>query len=54
MTEHYVQYASLVANLQPLLTDYNLVTTLTLHFSMEIQRTTLAANLSSAQEALAF
>jgi hypothetical protein len=30
------------------------VTTLTLHFSMEIQRVMLAGNLRSSQEALAF
>ena len=54
MTEHYVRYASLAANLQPSLTEYDLVTALTSHFSMEIQRAMLAANLRSSQEALAF
>jgi hypothetical protein len=54
MTEHYVRYASLAANLQPPLTEYDLVTALTSHFSMEIQRAMLAANLKSSQEALAF
>jgi len=54
MTEHYVRYASLAANLQPPLTEYDLVTALTSHFSMEIQRAMLAANLRSSQEALAF
>jgi len=54
MTEHYVQYASLAANLQPPLTEYVLVTALTLHFSTKIQRAMLAANLRSSQEALAF
>ena len=53
MTEHYVRYASLAANLQPPLTEYDLVTALTSHFSLEI-RATLAANLRSTQEALAF
>jgi len=54
MTEHYVRYASLAANLQPPLTEYDLVTALTSHFSMEIQHAMLAANLRSSQEALAF
>jgi len=54
MTEHYVRYASLAANLQPPLTEYDLVTALTSHFSLEIQRAMLAANLRSTQEALAF
>ena len=54
MTEHYVRYASLAANLQPPLTECDLVTALTSHFSMEIQRAMLAANLRSSQEALAF
>jgi hypothetical protein len=54
MTEHYVQYANLAANLQPPLTEYVLMTALTLHFSMKIQRAMLAANLRSSQEALAF
>jgi len=54
MTENYVRYASLAANLQPPLTEYDLVTALTSHFSMEIKCAMLAANLSSPQEALAF
>jgi len=54
MTEYYVRYASLCANLQPPLTEYDLVTALTSHFSMEIQRAKLAANFKSSQEALAF
>jgi hypothetical protein len=54
MTEHYVRYARLAANLQPPLTEYDLVTPLTSHFSMEIQSAMLAANLRSSQEALAF
>jgi hypothetical protein len=53
MSEHYVCYASLAANLQPPLTEYDLVTTLTSYFSLEIQRAMLAANLKSSQEALA-
>jgi len=53
MTEHYVRYESLAANLQPPLTEYDLVTALTSHFSLEI-RAMLAANLRSTQEALAF
>jgi hypothetical protein len=32
MTEHYVRYVSLAANLQPPLTEYGLVTMLTSHF----------------------
>jgi hypothetical protein len=54
MTEHYVRYASLAANLQPPLNEYDLMTALTSHFSMEILRAMLAANLRSSQEALAF
>jgi hypothetical protein len=54
MTEHYVRYASLAAILQPPLTAYDLVTALASHFSLEIQRAMLAANLKSSQEALAF
>jgi hypothetical protein len=54
MTEYYVRYASLAANLQPPLTEFDLVTALISHFSMEIQRARLAANLRSSQEALAF
>ena len=54
MTEHYVLYASLVANLQPPLTECDFVTALTSHFPMENQRAMLAANLRSSQEALAF
>jgi len=36
MTEHYVRYTSVAANLQPPLTEYDLVTALTSHFSLEI------------------
>jgi len=54
MTEHYVLYASLAANLQPPLTECDFVTALTSHFPMENQRAMLAANLRSSQEALAF
>jgi hypothetical protein len=54
MTEHYVRYDSLAANLQPPLTEYDLVTALTSHSSMEIKRAMLAANLRSSQEALTF
>jgi len=54
MTEHYAQYASLAANLQPPLTEHDLVTALTSHFPTEIQRAMLASNLRSSQEALAF
>jgi len=54
MTGHYVRYVSLAANLQPPLTEYDLVTALTSHFSLEIQRAMLAANLRSTQENLAF
>jgi len=53
MTESYVRYASLAANLQPPLTEYDLVTALTWLFSMEIQRAILVANIRSTQEALA-
>jgi hypothetical protein len=34
--EHYVRYASRAANLQPPLSEYDLVTALTSHFPMEI------------------
>jgi hypothetical protein len=54
MTENYFRYASLAANLQLPLTEYDLVPALTSHFSMEIQCAMLAANLRSSQEALAF
>jgi hypothetical protein len=54
MTEHYVRYASLAANLQPPMTEYDIVTALTSHFPMEIQRSMLAANLRTSQEALEF
>ena len=37
MTECYVRYASLAANLQPLLTEYDLVANLISHFPMEIK-----------------
>jgi len=40
--------------LQPPLTEYDLVTALTSHFPMEIQRAMFAANFRSSQEALAF
>jgi hypothetical protein len=40
--------------MQPPLTEYDLVTALTSHFPMEIQRAMLAANLRSSQEALGF
>jgi len=53
MTEHYARYASLAANFQPTLIEYELVTALTSDFSMEIQRAMFAANLRSAQEAVA-
>jgi len=54
MTEHYIPCASLAANLQPPLTEYDLVTALTTHFSPEIQCAMHAANLRSFQEALEF
>jgi len=36
MSEHYFRYAGLASNLQPPLTECDLVTALTSHFSMEI------------------
>jgi hypothetical protein len=46
MTDHYVRHATLAANLQPALTEYDLVTALTSHISLEIQCATLAASLT--------
>ena len=55
MAEHYVRYASLAANFQRPLTEYDdFATALTSHLAMDIQRAMLAANLRSSQKTLAF
>jgi hypothetical protein len=54
MTEHYVKYASLAANLQPPLSEYDLVTALNSHFPIDIQRAVFTANVKISQEVLAF
>jgi hypothetical protein len=54
MAEHYIRSFSLAANLQPVLSKYNLVGALNPHFPIDFQKCMISANLKSKQDALAF
>jgi hypothetical protein len=52
MAAHYLRYVQLAANLQPPLSEYDLIGAITAHFHYDIQKCMISANLSSTQDAL--
>ena len=53
LAAHYLRYVNLAANLQPPLSEYDLIGALTAHYPYEVQKCMISANLKSNQEALA-
>jgi hypothetical protein len=54
MALHFLWYANLASNLQPPLTDFYLIGAVTSHFSIEIQRSLISANLKSTEDTVTF
>ena len=54
MAQHFLRYANLASNLQPPLTDLDLIGAVTSHFSIEIQRSLVSANLKSTEDTVTF
>jgi len=52
MAEHYIRYVSPAANLQLVLSKYDLLGALPPHFPVDIQKAVISANLESKQGAL--
>ena len=52
MTSHYLRYASLAANLQPPMTEEDLVGALTSHYPIVIQRAIISGNINTTQDAI--
>jgi hypothetical protein len=54
MDKHFLRYANLASNLQPPLTDLDLIAAVISHFSIEIQRSLASANLKSTEDTVTF
>jgi hypothetical protein len=54
MAQYFLRYANLASNLQPPLTDLDLIEAVTSHFSTEIQRSLVSATLQSTEETVTF
>ena len=52
MTSHYLKYANLAANLQPAMSEEDLVGALTSHYSFTIQRSLISGNIKTTQGAI--
>ena len=52
LAAHYLRYVNLAANLHPPLSEFDLLGALTAHYSYEVQKCMISANLKSNQEAL--
>ena len=52
MTSHYLKYANLAENLQPAMSEEDLVGALTSHYSFTIQRSLISGNIKTTQDAI--
>ena len=52
MTSHYLKYANLTANLQPAMSEEDLVGALTSHYPIVIQRSLISGNIKTTQDAI--
>jgi hypothetical protein len=52
MTSHYLRYANLAANLQPPMTEEDLMGALTLHYPIVVQRSMISGNMKTPQDAI--
>jgi len=52
MTSHYLRYANLAANLQPPMTEEDLVGALTSHYPIVVQRALISGNIKTTQDAI--
>jgi hypothetical protein len=52
LAAHYLKYVNMAAYLHPPLSDYDLLGALTAHYSYDVQKCMISANLKSNQEAL--
>jgi len=52
--DHYMRYANTASTLNPLMSDLDLSSALTIHFELRVQQGFICSNLQSTQDALAF
>jgi hypothetical protein len=52
MTSHYLRYANLAKNLQPAMSEEDLVGALTSHYSISVQRSLISGNIKTTQNAI--
>jgi len=52
MTSHYLKYANLAANLQPAMSEEDLVGALTSHYPIVVQRSLISGNIKTTQDAI--
>ena len=52
MTSHYLKYANLAANLQPAMSEEDLVGALTSHYPIVVQRSSISGNIKTTQDAI--
>jgi hypothetical protein len=52
MTSHYLRYANLAENLQPAMSEEDLVGALTSHYSISVQRSLISGNIKTTQDAI--
>ena len=52
MTSHYLKYANLAENLQPAMSEEDLVGALTSHYSFTIQRSLISGDIKTTQDAI--
>jgi len=52
MTSHYLRYANLAANLQPAMSEEDLVGALTSHYPIVVQRSLISGNVKTTQDAI--
>lgn len=52
MTSHYLKYANLAANLQPAMSEEDLIGALTSHYPIAVQRSLISGNIKTTQDAI--
>ena len=52
MTSHYLKYANLAANLQPAMSEEDLIGALTSHYPIAVQRSLISGNIRTTQDAI--
>jgi hypothetical protein len=52
MTSHYLRYDDLAANLQPAMSEEDLVGALTSHYPIVVQRSLIRGNIKTMQDAI--